>query len=298
VTDVVEITVTNTLTLPQAVTDIVDVGYTQIAPGPGTGVVGPAGPRGDTGLTGPAGPTGATGAVGPTGSQGPTGPIGLTGSQGVVGPTGLTGLQGVKGDIGLSGPQGTKGDTGLAGSDGLAGVGVYPISGYGLISASGEPLSFFGSGAIGNNQAWLTRLWMPAGYAITNLFCAVRVGGTYSASSTPNQLALFDDSGNLISKTPDDSTLWTVAGWRGGAISAPVPAGVGRYVYIGLITGGMSNLFIANPQNAADNHASFFATGPGDNHKRCIYANATSLSSFNPVTYGTGNAYIPLVGIN
>ncbi|HET8591072.1 MAG TPA: hypothetical protein VFM01_15650, partial [Nakamurella sp.] len=51
----------------------------------GTGIQGPAGPKGDTGAVGPQGPKGDTGAVGPQGPKGDTGPQGPSGVDALAG---------------------------------------------------------------------------------------------------------------------------------------------------------------------------------------------------------------------
>ncbi len=85
---------------------------------PGSGAVGPAGPKGDSGDAGPVGPQGDPG---PTGPQGDPGPAGPQGDPGPAGPQGDPGPTGPQGDPGPTGPQGDPGPTGPQGDPGPAG---------------------------------------------------------------------------------------------------------------------------------------------------------------------------------
>ncbi|MEU1731382.1 hypothetical protein [Streptosporangium sp. NPDC020145] len=178
---------------------------------------------------------------------------------------------------------------------------AFPLSGYGLLAASGDPLSFLNVSSLGGNTVFLARVWVPAGTPITSLWCAVRDGGTYSGSSTPNQLGLYTGAGVPVDATPNDSTLWTASGWRGRALAGGTIAaqGAGRWVYVGIIAGGMSGVNIPYPVGANDGHASWFAIGSGVTARRAMYAGATSLPGpFDPTSYGTPTSYVPLVGIS
>ncbi|MEU8379791.1 hypothetical protein AB0C32_11440, partial [Streptosporangium sp. NPDC048865] len=165
---------------------------------------------------------------------------------------------------------------------------AYPLSGYGLLAASGDPAAFLGNSNASNGTIFMARVWIPAGVVATSLWAAVRTGGSYSATGTPNQLALYDAAGNQVAITADDPTLWSAAGWRGGALPAPVAAqGFGRWAYIGLIVGGYT-VGLPYPTGVDDQHAPWFSGGVGVTARRAMYSGGSSLpASFNPTSYGT-----------
>lgn len=176
---------------------------------------------------------------------------------------------------------------------------AFPLSGYGLLAASGDPAAFLANSNATNNSIFMARVWIPAGVVVTNLWAAVRTGGSYSATGTPNQLALYDASGTQVAITPDDPTLWSASGWRGGALPSPVPAeSAGRWAYVGLIVGGYT-VGLPYPTGVDDAHASWFSGGVGATPRRAMYAGGSSLpASFNPTSYGTATTYLSLVGVS
>lgn len=155
--EVIEV-VDNTVTVIEQVTEVVEVGYTQITgeavsghtPQLYSGTAAPTtlhvdgdlylrtttgdlyqqqagawvlagnirGPAGATGATGAQGTTGTTGAQGP---QGDPGPAGATGATGATGPQGDPGPAGAAGTTGAQGPQGDPGEQGPPGDDGAPG---------------------------------------------------------------------------------------------------------------------------------------------------------------------------------
>jgi len=196
---------------------------------------------------------------------------------------------------------GTTGAAAAAGNDArLRDAPPYPASGYGLLAISADPMHHQGSAGFGNNQLWATRLWIPANVVITNLHVAVRVAGTHDGTN-PNQIGLYDDTGAQVDTTADDNTLWTVAGWRGGALQGgPVAAQpAGRYVYVVWLLRGMSGTSLPFPTNADDANAAFVSTGVGGGNRRAMYASGTALpASFNPTSFGTSTGFLSLVGVS
>ncbi|MGW4426441.1 hypothetical protein [Streptosporangium sp. NPDC004631] len=184
----------------------------------------------------------------------------------------------------------------------LRGTGIYPPAGYGLLAMSGTPESFMLGSSPSNNTATGACVWIPAGVAITNLWAAVRAGGTYSASGTPNRLGLYDDNGAQVALTPDDSTLWTAAGWRGGALTGgPIAAqGAGRWVYVLAIVGGMSGVTVPYPSAANDANSPWFDVGVSVARRRAFYTGGVVAmpASFDPTGYGTPTTYVPLLGVS
>lgn len=177
----------------------------------------------------------------------------------------------------------------------------FPLSGYGVLAASGDPNEFQRPGGTSSGDRFFARMLIPANVTITNLWCAVTTAGTWDAVSTPNQLALYDDTGVQLATTTDTSTTWTTAGWRGGALSvAQAAQGSDRYVYAAMIQRGMTGLQLAFPVSGTDNQA-WFAVGPsgtGVVNRRGIYVSGTSLpASFTPSSFGAATSFIPLFAV-
>lgn len=214
--------------------------------------------------------------------------------------TGLSGGGDLTSDRTLAVSYGTASGTSAQGNDSrLTDLGTYPARGYGMGALSIDPMTVQASSGLGN-QIWVTRLWIPARVTITNLWAAVRTGGTWDTVTTPNQLVLYDDTGAKVDNTADDGTLWTAAGWRGGALVGGTQAAQasGRFVYILISIRGMSGLIVPFPSNASDSNAPYAAVGVGGaTNRRTMYAaGGTPPVSFNPVSYGTASGFIPVVG--
>lgn len=175
---------------------------------------------------------------------------------------------------------------------------VFPIGGYGLVAASDDPIAFFGNSSIDAGQLVGARVWIPANTPVSMLWVAVRNAGTYATSTTPNQIGIYSDSGDLIATTPDDSTLWTAAGWRGGSLPSTVAAqATGRFVYILALAGGMTGVTIPYASNADDGSKIWFASPAVGTHRRSFYAFESALpASFDPATYGTDTSWLALLG--
>lgn len=175
---------------------------------------------------------------------------------------------------------------------------VFPLSAYGLVAASGDPNEFQNTSGVSGNTVFMARLWIPAGAAISKLAAAVRGAGTYSASATPNQIALYDDTGTQVAITADDNTLWATAGWAARTITTVASQGTGRFVYIGYIVGGYSGVSMPFPMGASDLNASWLGQNVNNTgNRRAFYLSASSLpASFNPASAGTNTGFIPLVG--
>jgi len=174
-------------------------------------------------------------------------------------------------------------------------------AGYGLISASGDPIHFTSAANASSGQAWFVEQWIPAGKAITNLWVGVKTAGTYDGSSTPNHLGIYSAAGVSLGATADDPNLWTSAGWHGGAIvGGPIAAQAsGRMVYVSVLVRGATVApvlcFCASPGDAVPVY-----TGPSMTARRCFYTyGATALpSSINPASTGTATGYVPLLGVS
>ena len=178
---------------------------------------------------------------------------------------------------------------------------VFDLSGYGLVAATDDPITFMGSSTIGNNQIFYTRCWVPAGKPLTGLWVSVKTANVHDGATDPNQLAVYaDDGATRLGLTADDRTLWTATGWRGGAIvGGPVAASaVGRFVYVGVLCRGMNGApVISFPASSADWDA--FYTGPGETYRRGFYVGANAFpATIDPTSTGTASGYVPLLGIS
>lgn len=186
-----------------------------------------------------------------------------------------------------------SGGGGSAGQDN-----VFPLSAYGLIGVSGDPNEFQNQSGVAGNTVFMARVWIPAGNAISKLAAAVRTGGTYSTSATPNQIAIYDDTGVQLGITADDSTLWATAGWAVRTITTIASQGTGRFVYIGYIVGGFTGVSMPFPMGANDSNAPWLGQNINNSgNRRAFYLSGSALpASFNPASAGTNTGYIPLVG--
>lgn len=176
---------------------------------------------------------------------------------------------------------------------------VFPLSGYGLLTASDDPALFQNASSLTNGTVFGARCWVPANTALSSLAAAVRTGGTYSATAVPNQLAIFDDTGTRVQITADDNTLWTTAGWASRAITTVPAQGTGRFVYILYILGGFAGVSAPYAVGANDGNAPWLSLGVSNaGNKRAFYLNGQSVmpTSFNPTAVGTTTGFLPLVG--
>jgi hypothetical protein len=174
----------------------------------------------------------------------------------------------------------------------------------GFAAWSGDPLYWMTRSGVGNGDASLIRLPIQAGKAINKVWIAVSTAGSYSANGVPNQLGIWDDTGALLSLTPDDPALYTSNGWRSGTLTSPVAAsGTTRFCYVGFILGGMTGVQLFYPSSASLVGATAegnIINGGNETKRRAAYLTSqTSLpSSFTPSSVGTVTAYIPLVAIS
>lgn len=176
--------------------------------------------------------------------------------------------------------------------------GIYPLSGYGLLAASADPLMMMGNLNIGQNFISIARVWIPAGVTITNLSVAVRVAGTIAGGAIGARFGLYDDTGAQVSTTADSTTLLATAGWRSAALPSPIAAQqTGRFVHVALLNRQFVNPNLAFPGVRDDVQVSWF-NGSGT-IPRGMYADSTTAlpASLNPASY-TKTTTIPLIGIS
>lgn len=178
----------------------------------------------------------------------------------------------------------------------------YPASLYGLKGISADPAAVHSGAAVGANQRWYARLLWPAGVPITNIYVAVYAAGTWDGSTTGNRIGVYDDTGAQLGALPIDETIWTVAGWRGGAVTGgPIAApAADTALYIVPIARGMTGLQWVFPASAVDAPGGpFVSIGPASTHRRAAYDTGTALpASFDPTTVGNSSGYVLLCGYN
>ena len=183
--------------------------------------------------------------------------------------------------------------------DSVAGGPSFPLSGYGLLVAADAPALFQNVSGLSSGTVFGARCWVPANTALSNLAAAVRTGGTYSSSSVPNRLGIYDDTGALLQATTDDSTLWTTAGWTSRSITTVAAQASGRFVYILYICGGFSGVNVPYAVGASDTNAPWLGLAvTNSGNRRAFYLNGQSAlpASFTPSSVGTNTGFIPLVG--
>lgn len=183
---------------------------------------------------------------------------------------------------------------------GSGGTNVYPLAGYGLVSATDDILTFRGAAGLTDNTIFWARLWIPANTPINGLWVGVRTGGVHDGATGPNHLALYTDAGALVGTTADDPALWSAAGWRGGPlVGGPVAAqGSGRFVYVAALSRGQNtDPIVCYPGNAVD--FAPFTAGPAGGNRRCFYTGGSAFpANVNPASTGTATAFVPLYGIS
>jgi hypothetical protein len=204
------------------------------------------------------------------------------------------GLQGPKGDKGDIGDAGTPGADGPTGAQGPAGE-TYPLSGYGFI-ASSIPLES-ASGDSDHGPNWTTRIWVPAGKAITAIGTFVTISG--SAGSGYNGFAIYDDAGDKVDETPSDDNLWVADhDWIFKALITPIAAQeTGRFVrVVSVVQGGGNNPWVAYWTHGGMDK--IIRGGYGvSNHKRAIagVTNASNRPSTLDFTTGSTLNYLPVI---
>jgi hypothetical protein len=168
---------------------------------------------------------------------------------------------------------------------------IYPASAYGLFIMSLTPESATGSAQL--DPCWSVRLPVAAGQVITRAGVAITVAG--SGLSGLAGFGLYDDAGNLVTSTTNDTSVFTTAGWRFKDFPSPVAAqGSDRFVWLrGCMESG-TRAFVAF-RTGSD-----ILDGGVSTHRRSYFSSNISSwpSTINPLTDGTPNGgYIPLMGL-
>ncbi|HSX42740.1 MAG TPA: hypothetical protein VLF59_01505 [Candidatus Saccharimonadales bacterium] len=170
---------------------------------------------------------------------------------------------------------------------------AYPWSQYGLHSVSID----YANSAVTINLAEFVRIFVPAGNPINAIVAMAHTAAT-GISTGLNSFALYDDTGALITSTPNDAAMWLTAGWIVKVLATPIAAQpADRYVYAALSSAGYAT--DAGLQFSIVDTA--FTDGGGYlvNHRRAFYAFISSWpATINPATFGNSTAgFIPFVGL-
>lgn len=173
-----------------------------------------------------------------------------------------------------------------------------PMTKYGLVAATGRFNEFMGTGGF-SDQFVVARCSIPAGQSFSRMVIPIRSSGSFTpGSGKPNQLAWWNDAGQLQQVTPDDDTMWTIADWY----VASLPAGnagqtTDRYVYAGFQKSGFTGGGQYVLTEASDSGGIPFSHAPGSTQRFCAYAGAlVALGDFNPNTIGTLTSFMPFIG--
>lgn len=200
----------------------------------------------------------------------------------------------------LASLEGPEGPPGADGADGGSNANFPFAEHYGFAAAVGDPMVFTTNGTLGPNTLFISRLYVPAGVALTSLWLLVNTAGSHDGTSVENKLGLWDDSGTLIGQTPDDPTIFTGGiNWRGAAmIGGPIAAQSSpRFAYIGVLVHGMSGLNVAY-RVAGD--TSGVQIGPATTKRRQILNGSPPAGlpgSFDPTSYSSVTGYCPMMAI-
>lgn len=176
---------------------------------------------------------------------------------------------------------------------------TFPVSHWGLVAASDNPIAFYNPSQV-SAQDWYTRVWIPAGKAVTGLYLAIATAGVHDGVTTGNGLALYDDSGALVDTIAYADSLWATAGWRGGNLlgGAIAAQAAGRWVYLGAKVRGYAANAPAFAYATGANDRSYHYTGPATTKRRTFYqaAAATFPATIDPAATGTATGYNFLIG--
>jgi hypothetical protein len=172
----------------------------------------------------------------------------------------------------------------------------YPVSAYGFLTATLDPALCDTSSSVDSLQP--TRMFIPAGMAITALSVCILVPGTLGAGGD-NCLAVYDDTCTLVARSAFDNNLWTTTGWVTANLVTPISAqSTDRYIWLSTLVIGYTSL----PNTLYHRSVSSYALVGGNNlpnHRRSLYqAGVVALpNSFDPLA-ATASQYTMLIGVS
>lgn len=170
--------------------------------------------------------------------------------------------------------------------------GYYPLSNYGFISMTGEPIGFITNSGLSAGDLWLPQTWVPAGAAITGTWVNIRTTGAFTPTANFNGGVIYEANGTQSGITADDPTLWDTAGWQGINLVTPVAAQtVGRFVRVGLLSNGWAGLSLWYAASTTVD----LLNGGAIAHRRNILLTGqnTMPASINPASDGTTLGFLP-----
>jgi hypothetical protein len=114
----------------------------------------------------------------------------------------------------------------------------FPPAGYGYHSAACPLETATQQSTI--SEQWFSRVWVPAGNAITKVGVFLRTAGTFSSTGL-NGFAIYSDAGGLLWSSTSDDTMWTVAGEVSKAVTPNIAAqAAGTWYRVALSVHGYS----------------------------------------------------------
>lgn len=168
----------------------------------------------------------------------------------------------------------------------------YPLSEYGLYSASIPLHNSFFAVSMTNAKMWLSRIKVPANMPISKIAFYVRTAGSMPGTAASG-VAIYSDSGSLLGSVLNNA-FFTSVGWKTAALNSPIIAqSTDRFVWVGMVANFSTIPAIAGV-NPTPVNGGIIST-----HRRCISIAATSTfpANFAPATFGTNEETLTFVGL-
>ena len=173
-------------------------------------------------------------------------------------------------------------------------LGYYPLSGYGMHSASCAPDTASGSSQL---LSWMVRVWVASTLSISTVAVPVSTVGTVSTGGF-NAFAIYSDDGtSLLGQTNDDDAFWTTVGWRTKALTSTIAASsTGRFVRVIInLQGWTTGPTVAGVLAGGGSEPGYTINGA---HRRSAYILSPYTSfpaSIDPSSVGSTTNYVPLL---
>lgn len=173
-------------------------------------------------------------------------------------------------------------------------AGYYPPQAYGFFAMTvsarhATSSSFYGM--------YITRVWIPAGNAISTVSAYVTSAGVLGTPGSNNGFALYDDDGASIGSIPNYDSFWTTTGWVTATLTTPLAAqSTGRFIYVACLGSGNSPspTFLSAQQTGS---SALGGLGLNATKRHNLYNGVSSFpASFNPNTYASSSEYVPVIG--
>ncbi|MGD8373331.1 MAG: hypothetical protein PVI21_00545 [Candidatus Woesebacteria bacterium] len=174
-------------------------------------------------------------------------------------------------------------------------VGLYPPQAYGFFAMTQCPRVCDGESTI--QGGFITRMFIPAGQAITTIAAYVYTAGTVGGGGN-NGFAIYDDDGVLIDSILSES-IWTSSGWVSANFSTPIAAqSSGYFIYAAVMSNGYSSAPHIYYAVRSGNHV-LGGLGMNANKRHNMFNIGMSSfpASFDPNGYATTESYMPVIGL-